>query len=116
MRRKVMRAKAFNAERAETQRNAEQKAKMNQKNMWMGMGLGIILAVYLALGTAYALRTPPWQNPDEPAHYNYVAQVAESGCCPVIEAGDWDQDYLTTLTANKFDPALLDGLAGVQYE
>jgi 4-amino-4-deoxy-L-arabinose transferase-like glycosyltransferase len=107
-----MRAKAFNAERAETQRNAEQKAKMNQKNM----GLGIILAVYLALGVGYALRTPPWQNPDEPAHYNYVAQVAESGCCPVIEAGDWDQDYLSTLTASRFDPALLDGLAGVQYE
>ncbi|PJF24115.1 MAG: hypothetical protein CUN53_19460, partial [Phototrophicales bacterium] len=111
-----MRAQAFNAERAETQRNAEQKAKMNHKNMWMGMGLGIILAVYLALGAAYALRTPPWQNPDEPAHYNYVAQVAAQGCCPVIEAGDWDQDYLSALTANKFDPALLDGLAGVQYE
>jgi 4-amino-4-deoxy-L-arabinose transferase-like glycosyltransferase len=76
----------------------------------------VILAVYLALGAAYALRTPPWQNPDEPAHYNYVAQVAESGCCPLIEMGDWDQDYLSALTSSKFDPALLGGLNAVQYE
>jgi 4-amino-4-deoxy-L-arabinose transferase-like glycosyltransferase len=83
---------------------------------WTGAGLGVVLAVYLALGVGYALRTPPWQNPDEPAHYNYVAQAAASGCCPVIAAGDWDQDYLSILTANKFDPALLDRLDSVQYE
>jgi uncharacterized membrane protein len=86
------------------------------KTKWTGAGLGVVLAVYLALGVGYALRTPPWQNPDEPAHYNYVAQVAAGGCCPVIELGDWDQDYLSTLTASKFDPALLDGLEGIQYE
>lgn len=79
-------------------------------------GLAAILIVYLLLGVGFAIRTPPWQAPDEPAHYNYIAQIAENGCCPVIEPGDWDQAYLDTLRANKFAPSLLDDLDRVQYE
>jgi 4-amino-4-deoxy-L-arabinose transferase-like glycosyltransferase len=76
----------------------------------------LIVTCYLVLGTAYALRTPAWQAPDEPAHYNYIAQVAGAGCCPVIEPGDWDQAYLDQLKAERFAPPLLDRLASVQYE
>ncbi|MFQ3567975.1 MAG: hypothetical protein SNJ59_13365 [Aggregatilineales bacterium] len=78
--------------------------------------LGLILIVYALLGALYALRTPLWQNPDEPAHFNYIAQVAESGCCPVIAPGDWDQTYLRQLTTERFPPDLLDNLTAIQYE
>ena len=52
--------------------------------------LGLLLLAYLALGVLFAARTPAWQTPDEPAHYNYVGQVAGGGL-PVIARGDWDQ-------------------------
>jgi len=66
--------------------------------------VGIICAVvaFLVVGTLYAVYTPPWQSPDEPAHYNYVAQVAAEGCCPIIASGDYDFDYLEELKANQF--------------
>ncbi|MDX2139540.1 MAG: hypothetical protein SF123_15755, partial [Chloroflexota bacterium] len=70
----------------------------------------LLAALYLALATLYAVRTPDWQAPDEPAHYNYIAQVAAFGCCPVIEDGDWDNAYLETLKANQFAPDLLTNL------
>jgi len=76
----------------------------------------VIGVAYLALAVLFAVRTPAWQAPDEPAHYNYVAQVAQKGCCPVIEAGDWDQAYLDQLKASDFAPALLDDLPAIQYE
>lgn len=75
-----------------------------------------IFLLYLAVGALFALYTPPWQTPDEPAHYNYVAQVAKGGCCPVIEIGDWDSDYLSQLTSSRFAPNLLDDLDSLQYE
>ncbi len=75
-----------------------------------------IMAAYLLLGTLFALRTPDWQAPDEPAHYNYVAQVASGTLLPVIEMGDWDQAYLETLKANGFNPGSLDRFDTIQYE
>lgn len=75
-----------------------------------------ILAAYLLLGVLFAIRTPDWQAPDEPAHYNYVAQVAAEGCCPVIEPGDWDSAYLDSLKSARFNPELLGNLAAIQYE
>lgn len=77
----------------------------------------LIVLAYLGIGSLYALLTPAWQAPDEPAHYNYVAQVAQSGCCPVIAAGDWDNAYLEQIKAAKFAPEALHGrLDTVQYE
>ncbi len=48
-----------------------------------------ILAVYFVLAGLFAVNTPAWQAPDEPAHYNYVAYVAEQGGFPVLHFGDY---------------------------
>jgi hypothetical protein len=71
---------------------------------------------YLIVGALYAALTPAWQSPDEPAHYNYVAQVARNGCCPKIEPGDWDSRYMEELKGARFLPELLDRLDTIQYE
>lgn len=76
----------------------------------------VIVGLYLIITGLYAVRTPDWQAPDEPAHYNYVAQIAERGILPVIEPGDWDAAYLEALKSSRFDPALLDRLDSIQYE
>lgn len=76
----------------------------------------LLILVYFVLGTLFALRTPDWQAPDEPAHYNYVAQVAANGCCPLLETGDWDSPYLESLKAARFAPDTLGELSAVQYE
>jgi len=78
--------------------------------------LAVILAAYLALAGLYAARTPDWQAPDEPAHFNYVRQIADEGRLPVIAPGDWQQEYQEQLKASGFDPALLDRLDTIQYE
>lgn len=56
----------------------------------------VIWLLYLVIGTLFAIYTPPWQAPDEPAHYNYVRQLAD-GRWPAIEPGDYDQDLLSYL-------------------
>lgn len=48
-----------------------------------------IIATYLVVGGLIAVRTPAWQNPDEPAHYNYTHQLVQTGAVPVIAEGDW---------------------------
>lgn len=59
--------------------------------------LACLVAAYLAIGALYAVYTPPWQVPDEPAHYNYVRTLATTGQFPIIEAGDYDQEYQNRL-------------------
>lgn len=76
----------------------------------------LIIGAYFVIGALFAIYVPPWQSPDEPAHYNYIAQVAARGCCPLIEVGDWNLAYLSQLTGSRFDPALLDELDTLQYE
>lgn len=76
----------------------------------------VILAGYLIVAGLFAIRVPAWQAPDEPAHYNVVRQIAERGCCPLIEQGDWDNPYLEQLKAADFAPELLGELPAVQYE
>jgi 4-amino-4-deoxy-L-arabinose transferase-like glycosyltransferase len=74
----------------------------------------VLLIGFLILGSQYAILTPPWQSPDEPAHYNYIAQVAADGCCPLIAPGDWDSALLEKLKAEQF-PENAD-LSSIQYE
>lgn len=58
--------------------------------------LYLILPIYMVIAVLYARYTPDWQAPDEPAHYNYVRQLA-SGQLPVMEPSDYDQSYMTLL-------------------
>lgn len=74
----------------------------------------VLLSIYLSVGLLYALNTPLWQAPDEPAHYNYVRSLAEGEGFPVMEAGDYDQDYLSRLTAEKFPDNL--PIDNIEYE
>jgi len=74
----------------------------------------LILLAYLVLAALFASTTPAWQNPDEPAHYNYVAFVATEGRLPVLQMGDYDEAYLQRLKDEKF-PAELS-IAPVHYE
>ena len=76
--------------------------------------LGIILALYLTLGGLYAVLTPPWQAPDEPAHYNYVRHLAEQGRLPVLHLGDYPHAYLEQLKAARFPPEM--SITPLRYE
>ena len=73
------------------------------KKNWPGI---VILAAFLIAGTLYAVYTPVWQVPDEPAHYNYIRALAEGNGLPVMEPGDYDQAYLSRLTSEGFPPSL----------
>lgn len=75
-----------------------------------------ILASFLLLGALFAWRVPDWQAPDEPAHYNYIAQVANGELLPIIEMGDWDNSYINELKANDFVPSVIGEIDTVQYE
>ncbi len=66
----------------------------------------LVLIAYLLVGTLYAIYTPLWQAPDEPAHYNYVRSLAAGGGFPVMQPGDYDQAYLSRLTTEGFPPEL----------
>ncbi len=76
--------------------------------------LALIIAAYALLGALYALRTPAWQAPDEPAHYNYVRYVAETGHLPVLRAGDYDGAYLEEIKARRFPPEM--SIDSLRYE
>lgn len=77
------------------------------------LSVGLLLLTYLSLAILYLRLTPAWQAPDEPAHYNYVRQLAE-GTVPVIETGDWDQAYLGEVVSSRFDPTY--SVSGFTYE
>jgi hypothetical protein len=62
----------------------------------------IIVTCYLLAGSLFALKTPAWQNPDEPAHYNNIAEIAGGHGLPVLQDGDYDQRYLSRLVAAGF--------------
>jgi len=79
--------------------------------------LGAIVVVYLIIAALYAIKTPAWQVPDEPAHYNYIAQVATNGAIPSLQMGDWNQGYLESLKAQKFAPSAFGSQFGtIRYE
>ncbi|MFN2276607.1 MAG: phospholipid carrier-dependent glycosyltransferase [Candidatus Promineifilaceae bacterium] len=74
----------------------------------------LILLMFLSIGFLYARLTPAWQAPDEPAHYNYVRQLA-AGSMPVMEPGDYDQEYIEEVVfESAFDPAY--AIEPISYE
>ena len=75
---------------------------MNKLSSTNVIGVGLILSVYLTIGSLYAINTPEWQAPDEPAHYNYVKHISKTGKLPVLKVGDYDQGYISKLTERGF--------------
>lgn len=73
-----------------------------------------ILALYLLLGSLYALLTPPWQFPDEPAHFNCVRYIATEGRLPELRPGDYPAQYLEEIKAQRFHPTL--SIVPIRYE
>ena len=63
----------------------------------------VLLLLYLVIAALYASRTPAWQAPDEPAHYNYIRQLA-AGDMPLMEAGDYDEAAKNAAVSSRFDP------------
>jgi len=79
--------------------------------------LAVILAAYMMVAVLFALLTPAWQAPDEPAHYNYIRHIAETGSLPVLRMGDYDQEELLFLLAQRFPAtASIDGLRYESYQ
>jgi 4-amino-4-deoxy-L-arabinose transferase-like glycosyltransferase len=74
----------------------------------------LIVSAYSILGTLYAVLTPRWQAPDEPAHYNYVRHLVDKKRFPILQMGDYDQDYLREITTERFDPAM--SIDSIRYE
>ncbi len=76
--------------------------------------LVFIICAYLFVGGLYALYTPAWQAPDEPAHYNYVRYLAENGRFPVLHYGDYPHAYLEQIKSAKFPPDM--SVEPIRYE
>ncbi|MFO7696103.1 MAG: DUF2142 domain-containing protein [Anaerolineae bacterium] len=76
--------------------------------------LAPILLTYLLLAGAYAVYTPAWQAPDEPAHYNYVRYIAEYGALPELKPGDYPAEYLEEIKAARFAPSY--SIDPIRYE
>lgn len=71
--------------------------------MLKNVPLMLIVAIYWLVGALFAYYTPAWQAPDEPAHYNYVRQLAD-GRLPVMALGDYDEAYRNQLISAGFPP------------
>lgn len=76
--------------------------------------LALICVFYLIAAVNLALQTPPWQAPDEPAHYNYIAHIVEQGALPVLQMGDYNEEYRGYLVRRRFPPE--DSVAPLRYE
>jgi 4-amino-4-deoxy-L-arabinose transferase-like glycosyltransferase len=74
----------------------------------------VIIGVYLVLAVLFAVYTPAWQNPDEPAHYNYVKYLAEQYRLPVLKLGDYQGAYLWEIKAAHFPPEM--SIDPIRYE
>ncbi|HLY65044.1 MAG TPA: hypothetical protein VKU60_05880, partial [Chloroflexota bacterium] len=89
--------------------------------------LVLIVLLYLVLALAYARATPAWQAPDEPAHFNYVRELAETGDLPVLEPGAYPASVVplapsarpTDISAFQYEahqPPLFYALAALAYK
>ena len=76
--------------------------------------LPAIILAYLILATLYAVYTPDWQAPDEPAHYNYVKYLGEQYRFPLLKPGDFPAAYLEEIKTAHFPPEM--SIAPIRYE
>jgi hypothetical protein len=83
--------------------------------------LVLIAVVYCAFSVMYAILTPPWESPDEPAHYLYVSQLAarwrppQKSTIQQTHSFSRDQDYISS-NYEWFQPALGYLPAAVVYK
>jgi len=73
--------------------------------------LVLVLSAYLILAAFYAVLVPPWETPDEPAHYRYVVQLAARWRPPtdpgIRQRDSFCRDYtFTTSNYEWYHPAL----------
>ena len=54
----------------------------------VGVWLATLLFIALVRGVVYTFVIPPWQHPDEPAHFEHVRYIAEKGRLPAPDAVD----------------------------
>jgi 4-amino-4-deoxy-L-arabinose transferase-like glycosyltransferase len=76
--------------------------------------LPVILLLYLILAILYAVYTPAWQAPDEPAHYNYIQYLAQQRRFPILKPGDYPAQYLEEIKEARFPPEM--SIAPIRYE
>jgi len=63
----------------------------------------LVIVVHTALAVGYAVATPLWLNSDEPAHYNYVREIADGGALPLLRGPeDFDQTSLGQMVRSNF--------------
>ena len=48
----------------------------------MRLAVGLIVFAALLRGLVWAVALPPWQGPDEPAHFAYIQRIATTGQIP----------------------------------
>lgn len=77
-------------------------------------GLPAIIVLYLVMATLYAVYTPAWQAPDEPAHYNYIRTLAEQHRFPILKLGDYPAAYLEEIKAAHFPAGM--SIDPIRYE
>jgi len=70
-----------------------------------------ILTAFVISAFSYAVYTPDWQAPDEPAHYNYIANIANRRSLPVLLIGDYNQFLIQKMLDSRFEtPAPVSAL------
>jgi 4-amino-4-deoxy-L-arabinose transferase-like glycosyltransferase len=97
-------------------RAASPRASSTTTVRWLEAPIVLTFAVlaYMALAVGYVEKTPIWQNPDEPAHFNYIEQVADTASLPTLQPGDWDTQLLERLKNGRLEPS--DSIASIRYE
>ncbi len=70
-----------------------------------------VLAAFVLLGVHYALSTPPFEAPDEPAHYAYVRYLVENRSLPplIVSFDEWEQGQMHQPPLYYFIGAVLAG-------
>ena len=73
------------------------------------MRAAVWLVVFAALlrGLVWAVALPPWEGPDEPAHFSYVQRIATEGSIPAFDHSPPDF-FAVSLNASVFGTGYLD--------
>src|SRR4051812_34771534 len=62
----------------------------------MRLAIGLIVFAALVRGLVWAVALPPWQGPDEPAHFSYIQRIANDHSIPAFDHSP--PDYFSVAT------------------